>query len=797
MRKDLENMKKKIKDNIQILIDKNRFDEASILIDEYFKMNLDDIDSYSLKAVVLMMEENINEAEKILKQGINIDCENFDLNYNLGYLYEREKEFNYALKYYKKALENCNDENLRADLSRIIEKILNENNVVQLENKRKMVFFVKNGMDSFLNDIIMGLSNQYETKKIIVTDYSQINQGMEWADICWFEWCDDLVIYGSKLDLAKKKKIICRLHSYEAFTDYPLQVNWNDVDNIIFDVQHIRDVVLKKVNIDIQKISLISVGVDTNKYEFKNRNKGFNVAYVGYINYKKGPMFLIQLINALVKKDNRYKLYVGGKFQDERDVLYFEQMIKELKLEKNLIYNGWIDNVNEWLEDKDYIVSTSLLEGQHLSVMEGMCKGIKPIIHNFVGAKHVYDKKYVWNTIDEAVTMIRDNKYNSSKYREYIINNYSNDQQLNKIKLVITKVLPDEKNKKIVIEKEKLVIVGIINYNYSQYLDQSIQSVLNQTYKNIEIVIIDDCSVDDSIEKIKQYEKRYNNIRGIYHTKNSGSAVRGIQEIIEEAKGEYLMFLSADDYLSSETSIYEYLINLVNESELDYIYSNLNIVDKDGIYKSTWEYKQYAPEDVIEYTFKRGGSGILPLTAGVYKTDFYRKKNMTWYDDKDNIVAGDTLNSLIYIKNNFKYKHINKGLISYRHHDKNMTYDIYNRIKSIISVLEYIINNFNEEIYFREINWNIFTDSRKRKSKKMYLIGMHYMSILKHYDNTMLKTWGDLEIEFKPYQIKAYIKPLALKVKEYFKQSLSYSNEYNSEIKLINEQIEEILNQRR
>lgn len=46
----------------------------------------------------------------------------------------------------------------------------------------------------------------YETKKIIVTDYKQIDKGLEWADICWFEWCDELITYGSRHHLSENKK---------------------------------------------------------------------------------------------------------------------------------------------------------------------------------------------------------------------------------------------------------------------------------------------------------------------------------------------------------------------------------------------------------------------------------------------------------------------------------------------------------------------------------------------------------------------------------------------------------------
>lgn len=73
---------------------------------------------------------------------------------------------------------------------------------------------------------------------------------MEWADICWFEWCDELIEYGSKHRLAESKKVICRLHSYEAFDLYLNNIDWNNIDKIIFVSQKIKSVVLERYNID-------------------------------------------------------------------------------------------------------------------------------------------------------------------------------------------------------------------------------------------------------------------------------------------------------------------------------------------------------------------------------------------------------------------------------------------------------------------------------------------------------------------------------------------------------------------
>lgn len=313
------------------------------------------------------------------------------------------------------------------------------------EQKIKIAFFVKQGLDSFINDVIHDLSSQYDIKKIIVTNYNQIDEGMDWADISWFEWCDELVIYGTRQKLPGNKKILCRLHSYEAFTSYPPLVKWENVDSTIFVAEHIRTTVLKETYMDLKKTVVIPNGVYINKFNYKERKKGFNIAYAGYINYKKGPMLLLQTIKAIVDRDRRYKLYIAGQFQDLRYIQYFKQMLEEMDLSNNVFYQGWQEDLNNWLEDKQYILCTSVLESQGMGIMQAMSKGIKPVIHNFVGAREIYDKKYLWNTINEAADMIFSDEYNSRAYRRFIEDNYDSGDKINIINNLILDVYSADK----------------------------------------------------------------------------------------------------------------------------------------------------------------------------------------------------------------------------------------------------------------------------------------------------------------------------------------------------------------
>ena len=85
-------------------------------------------------------------------------------------------------------------------------------------------------------------------------------------------------------------------------------------------------------------------------------------------------------------------------------------------------------------------------------------------------------------------------------------------------------------------------------YNSEKYLSQCIQSILNQKYNNLEIILIDDCSTDNSITISKSFAKKYKNIKIIYNKRNEGvSACRN--KGIRNAVGKYIFFLDSDDYL--------------------------------------------------------------------------------------------------------------------------------------------------------------------------------------------------------------------------------------------------------
>jgi len=109
------------------------------------------------------------------------------------------------------------------------------------------------------------------------------------------------------------------------------------------------------------------------------------------------------------------------------------------------------------------------------------------------------------------------------------------------------------------INKAPLISVILPTFNSARFLPRSIKSVLNQSYKNLELIIIDDCSTDSSLKIVKNFSKIDKRIRFYATKKNSGSVAIPRNLGISKARGEYIAFLDSDDYWMLDKIRYQVL----------------------------------------------------------------------------------------------------------------------------------------------------------------------------------------------------------------------------------------------
>ncbi len=122
---------------------------------------------------------------------------------------------------------------------------------------------------------------------------------------------------------------------------------------------------------------------------------------------------------------------------------------------------------------------------------------------------------------------------------------------------------------------QKRFSVLITAYNIEDYIERAITSVVNQTLKNIEIIVVNDCSTDKTGEKIEQMKKSHNDI--IYIERKINKKIGATRNAaLDAATGEYIIFLDGDDYLSNN-KVLEKLDKVIGKDKVDVVYLGFKI----------------------------------------------------------------------------------------------------------------------------------------------------------------------------------------------------------------------------
>ena len=229
------------------------------------------------------------------------------------------------------------------------------------------------------------------------------------------------------------------------------------------------------------------------------------------------------------------------------------------------------------------------------------------------------------------------------------------------------------------------VSVVVPVYNMESRIRKCLDSLVNQTLKDIEIIVINDGSRDKSIDIIRKYEKKYKNIKvvdrenkGISYTRNEG---------INLSTGEYIAFVDSDDYV--ELDMYEKMYNYMKKEKLDIVVCGWNSVKDDS--------KNPNYLNTINITSLNNNPKLVhQIDFGPCNKLFKRSlfNNITFplntkYED---------LNTILKIFKKAKnIGYINECFYNYYVNSNGETKSIDNRVFDIFKILDDILISFNDE----------------------------------------------------------------------------------------------------
>ncbi|MHC4112154.1 MAG: tetratricopeptide repeat protein [Planctomycetota bacterium] len=296
----------------------------------------------------------------------------------------------------------------------------------------KVAFFCGDGM-RFLNETVDFIKQGFEVRLFEGQAEEELYDLMKWSDISWFE-PGHLAVTASKLP--KLSRNVIRLDRYDAYKQWPQQVNWANIDVLVtVGNSFVGDALVQKVpGLESQtSIVVVPSGVNLEKFSFTNRRRGKNIAFLANLRMLKNPAFVLQCMQKLHYIDPEYRLFFGGEFVDAALEHYLKHMVDVLALRSVVSFDGGQDDVSCWLEDKHYIVSTSIVESQSRGVLEGMACGLKPVVHNFPSADQVFPSEFLFNISEEFCEQILSGNYEPQRYRRFVEENYPLKNQLIKI----------------------------------------------------------------------------------------------------------------------------------------------------------------------------------------------------------------------------------------------------------------------------------------------------------------------------------------------------------------------------
>ena len=267
-----------------------------------------------------------------------------------------------------------------------------------------------------------------------------------------------------------------------------------------------------------------------------------------------------------------------------------------------------------------------------------------------------------------------------------------------------------------------LITVYTINRNYSQFLDKCINSVLNQSYKNIEYVIIDDGSTDNSSQILNKY-KIFNNIK-IYFQKKSG-LIKSINKAIKVSNGEYIVRLDSDDYLHKDAI--KILLKKLFELKASVVFPDYYLVDE----------KNNILDRVKRHNFQKNvtllnqpahGACTLYKKSVFQEVGAYSKK----YDCQDGVYMW------FKVINKYRISNVNRPLFYYRQHKKSLT-------KKLSKI------NNTKQLIFKEFN---------RNKKKVNNICFFPIRTLDEIDSSIQLSKKILKKKLKELSKNSYIKKI-------------------------------------
>ncbi|GAL83002.1 family 2 glycosyl transferase [Sporocytophaga myxococcoides] len=294
-----------------------------------------------------------------------------------------------------------------------------------------------------------------------------------------------------------------------------------------------------------------------------------------------------------------------------------------------------------------------------------------------------------------------------------------------------------------------LVSVICLCYNHEKFVEKALLSVVNQTYSNVEIIVVDDCSTDKSSELIMRFLKTYQSIKFIQNEANVGNCI-SFNKALAIANGDFIVDFATDDILKKDKL--ELQVNAFEQLDNSYgvVFTNAEIINENGDYLMDWYDRGVAVSD--GYVFEK----ILKKSYISASTMLVRREVFDFLGGYDERLAYEDFDFWVRSSQKFKYyylsdKTIEKRIVSRSLSAKADTKIGYTIIASTLNVCAkawWLLKNETEK---QALKKRIYFEMRHALMIEAFDCVLSYYSLLKEMNDTdiksrLIKTLAELKI---------------------------------------------------
>lgn len=251
--------------------------------------------------------------------------------------------------------------------------------------------------------------------------------------------------------------------------------------------------------------------------------------------------------------------------------------------------------------------------------------------------------------------------------------------------------------------EKPLISIVVPAYNVSDFLDRCIESLVNQTYLNLEIIIVDDGSKDSTSSLCDIWEKKDSRIR-VIHKKNQGLGLAR-NTGLQYCKGKYISFVDSDDFV--DKNMYETMVNILEKKDADTCYCSHNIysnVEKKIIETAMIEEGIYAGKEILldiigaEPDFPKDCVRQMSVWACLFSNEIIQDYKLQFLSERD-YICEDLTFDIQYLPKSKKVVVIGDAFYNYCINENSLTHKYYsNRLEKEKYLYKFMIRKL-EDIY--------------------------------------------------------------------------------------------------